>query len=166
MQVFTTPPNRQQTTFAVTPPISLPACVDLDLEELQGFEVVNAQFRHLGITFSNAIALKPSNPAYPVRSGKILLLGAPKSGLLEATFEQPVQFVRGYFTSSRQLVMSAYDRDDNLLAQTETPGANLAGSGSPVPPNAELSLHTPGIHRIVCYAFGGELTVDDISFQH
>lgn len=149
----------------LAPEVEFPSCTCLNLENLSCFEVVSAQFRHLGVTFSNAIALHPSNPAYPVRSGDILLMGAPRNGWLEATFERSATFVRGFVTSSRQTVFTAYDADGLVLAQTETAGANLAGSDSPVVPNVELRLQVPNIHRVVFRSFDGELTIDDFAFS-
>src|SRR5919202_261193 len=46
-----------------------PSSVCLNLEDLKCFEVVDRQFHRYGITFENAIALQPSNPAYPPRTG-------------------------------------------------------------------------------------------------
>jgi hypothetical protein len=156
------PLYRQHTTSEIP---AAPICVCLNLENLKAFEVVHNQFHEFGVVFGNAIALHPSNPAYPVRSGDILLLGAPQSGWLEATFERPANFVRGFVTSSRQTVMAVYDAEGNLLAQTETAGANLAGSDSPIEPNAELALQVPNIHRVVFRAFDGEITLDDFAFS-
>jgi hypothetical protein len=165
---FVRVPNLDSTAYRqphLAPDVQFPSCACLNLENLSCFEVVDTQFRYLGVTFSNAIALHPSNPAYPVRSGDILLMGAPRNGWLEATFERPAMFVRGFVTSSRQTVMTAYDADGLVLAQTETAGANLAGSDSPVAPNAELRLQVPNIHRVVFRSFDGELTIDDFAFS-
>ncbi|MBW4521559.1 MAG: hypothetical protein KME16_17915 [Scytolyngbya sp. HA4215-MV1] len=144
---------------------SAPACVSLTLEDLKCFEVVDTQFQSLGVTFRNAIALHPSNPAYPAHSGNIVLLAAPKSGWLEATFSRPVRVARGFVTSSRQATLTAYDYAGTVLAQAEIPTPNLAGSNAPTPPNAELSVEVTNIHRIVFSAFGGELTVDGFGFS-
>uniref|UniRef100_A0ACD5GXR6 Uncharacterized protein n=1 Tax=Desertifilum tharense IPPAS B-1220 TaxID=1781255 RepID=A0ACD5GXR6_9CYAN len=37
----------------------------MDLENLKCFEVVAHQFEERGVIFTNAIALQPSNPAFP-----------------------------------------------------------------------------------------------------
>jgi hypothetical protein len=143
----------------------VPACVFLTLEDLKCFEVVDKQFQFLGVTFRNAIALHPSNPAYPAHSGEIVLLAAPKSGWLEAKFSRPVVLARGFVTSSRQATLTAYDEAGTAIAQAETASSNLAGSNTSTPPNAELSVQAPNIHRIVFSAFGGELTVDGFGFS-
>jgi hypothetical protein len=142
-----------------------PVCVHLDLEELECFEIVDQQFQEYGVEFSNAIALYPSNPAFPSRSGSKVLIGSPKNGWVEATFRCPVRFVSGFVTSSRRTVLAAFDANNQPVAQAETPGPNLAGSESDVPPNVQLSLKAANIHRITFYAFDGQLTLNDFSFS-
>lgn len=147
-------------------PDSFPPCIRLDFEGLHRFEVVEDQYRRWGVCFDNAIAVTPSNPAFPPHSGAIVLMGAPKSGFLELQFLRPVQFVSGYVTSSRFTAMSAYNNLGQTIARAELPAANLAESGSSVPPNQQLIVRSPDIHRVTFYAFDGELTVDDISFGY
>ena len=139
--------------------------VQLDLEDLTCFEVVNRQFQPQGIIFENAIALHPSNPAFPPRSGRNVLMGAPKPGVIEASFLHPMSAVGGFVTSSRRTVLSAYDYNNQLIAEVELATANLANSHASIPANAELLVTANNIHRVVFYAFGGHLTVDDISFS-
>lgn len=145
-------------------PTPLPAYMRLNLEELNCFEVVERQFEKWGVLFENAIALSPSNPAFPTHSGRIVLMGAPKCGLIEVSFLEPVSFVTALVTSSRRTVLSAYDRDGNQIAHTEMVGPNLAGSQSAHSPNAELSVSASQIHRVSFYAFEGHMTVADFGF--
>lgn len=141
-------------------------CVRLDWEELQCFEVVNEQFRSWGVKFSNAIALQPSNPAFPARSGKMVVMGSPKEGWVEARFDVPVKFVTGFITSSRRAVLTAYDDQDQPVGKVESPSPNLAGSGSAISPNVQLSLQASNIRRILIRAFDGQLTLDDFGFSY
>lgn len=138
--------------------------VELDFDELQTFETVSTQFRHLGVTFANAIALVPSNPAFPSHTGQRVLMGCPKGGWLEATFDQPVQRVSGHITSSRPTVMAAFDEHNRPVAQTQTPAANLAGSNSSQAPNLEMTLTARRISRVTFYTFDGQLTLGAFSF--
>ena len=142
-----------------------PTCVQLDWEDLPCFEVVSHQFQQWGVIFTNAIALHPSNPAFPCRSGATVIMGVPKSGWIEARFLRPVCFVGGFVTCSRRTVLSAYDLKDSLLAQAEISGPNLAGSGSTIAPNAPLHLQAPNIHRITFSCFDGQFTLDDFRFS-
>jgi len=141
-----------------------PASILLNLEDIPCFEVVERQFQEWGISFRNAIALHPSNPAFPPHSGNTVLMAAPKSGFLEILCQQPVRFFNCYVTSSQRTILSAYDSQDKILARTEMPGPNLAGSDSQIPPNAPLMLRASNISRITFYAFDGQLIVDDLSF--
>lgn len=142
-----------------------PSSVCLNLEDLKCFEVVDRQFHHYGITFENAIALQPSNPAYPPRTGTTVLMGAPRSGWLEIAFLQPISQFCCHVTSSQRLLLSAYDHQNKLVARRSLPKPNLAGSDSPIPPNIPLKVEAPQISRITFYAFDGQLTVSDLSFS-
>ncbi len=139
--------------------------IRLDLDDLQCFEVVEAQFQHWGVTFGNAIAIHPSNPSFPTRSGKTVLMAAPKSGFLEMTFDSPVTAVEAFVTGSRRTVLSAYDREGKILASAELSESNLANTESSVPPNAPLKVEADNIDRVTFYAFDGQLTIDDPSFR-
>ncbi|MGE5656191.1 MAG: hypothetical protein ACM37W_06205 [Actinomycetota bacterium] len=147
--------------FAMT----TPACVRLGLEELKCFEIVEYQFERWGITFANAIAIQPSNPAFFVRPDTTVLMGAPKSGLIEIFFKYPVHFASALVTSSRRTVMSAYDAEGKMITQAELPAPNLVGSNSPIPPNAVLSVSAAKIYQISFYAFDGQIIVDDLTFK-
>lgn len=141
-----------------------PPCIRLSIEDLKSFEAVERQFCPWGVELSNAIALRPSNDAYPPRSGKMVLLGGPKSGWMEIAFERPVSFFNCYVTSSQRVVLLAYDRDGQTLTQTEMSEPNLANSESKIAPNAQLSAIATQIARVTLYAFDGQITVDDLSF--
>lgn len=142
-----------------------PSSVCLNLEDLKCFEVVEQQFCHYGISFKNAIALQPSNPAYPSRSGTTVLMGAPKNGWLEIAFSAPIYMFCCYVTSSQRVVLSAYDHHDKLLVRQSMAEANLAGSNSEILPNAQMRIEEPNISRITFYAFEGQLTINDLSLR-
>ena len=139
-------------------------CVFLQLDNLQCFEVVDLQYESRGVIFNNCIAIEPSNPAFPTHSGAIVLMGSPHSGLLEATFVNPVNSVSAFVTSSQRLVLSAYDRSRQLLNQTILPSGNLANSDSILAANTLLSVSADNIHSVRFYAFDGQFTIDDLSF--
>lgn len=145
--------------------VTSPLTIYLNLEDLKCFEVVDNQFSDYGITLKNAIALQPSNPAYPTRTGATVLMGAPKNGWLEATFSQTIRKFCCYVTSSQGTTISAYDHQDKLIARQSLSGANLAGFDSHLPPNAQLLIEEANISRITLYAFDGQLTASDLSFD-
>lgn len=136
----------------------------LQLDDLQCFEVVHRQYESKGIIFDNCIAIEPSNPAFPAHSGTIVLMSSPHSGLLEATFVNPVNSVRAFVTSSQRLVLSAYDRDRQLLNQVILPSGNLANSDSSLAANTLLSVSANNIHSVRFHAFNAQFTIDDLSF--
>lgn len=148
-----------------TLPTISPLSVYLNLEDLKCFEVVDNQFSDYGITLQNAIAILPSNPAYPTRTSTTVLMGAPKNGWIEATFSQAIRKFCCYVTSSQATTISAYDHQDKLIARQSLSGANLAGFDSHLPPNAQLLIEYPHISRITLYAFDGQLTASDLSFD-
>ena len=140
------------------------ADVCLDFEELENFDVVQYQFEQWGVRFDNAIALHPSNPAFPPHSGMMVLMSAPKAGWLEIEFSQPVQAVGGYITSSRPARMVAFDHKQQVLKKAGFPSANLAHPQSAIAPNSYLAVQSANIHRVVLHALGGQLTLDDLKF--
>ncbi|GGA13230.1 hypothetical protein [Okeania sp. KiyG1] len=143
---------------------TMSSCIRLGLENLKSFEVVDHQFRNWGLTFSNAIAIEPSNPAFAIPPGVKVLMGAPKSGLIEIHFKFPVKFVSGVVTSSRRTILSAYDQNEELLAKDETSASNLLNSNSHISPNAQLTVNAENIHKVSFYAFEGQLIVVDLKF--
>ncbi len=142
-----------------------PTCVRLDMQDLDCFETVNHQYEQWGVTFNNAIAIQPSNPAFPPRTGQMVVMGAPKNGWIEAKFRQPVRFVSGFVTSSRRAVLAAFDANNQEIAKTEAPGPNLKNESSTHPPNIRLSLDGGEIHRVMFSAFDGNLTLDELNFS-
>jgi len=145
--------------YASAQPAHSPVCVRLDVEDLPQFTVVNGQYESWGVRFDNAVAIHPSNPAYPPHSGSMVLLGAPKGGWLEATFVRPVQHVSSFVISSRHTVIRAFNRQNQLVAEAETE-ANI-GQGST---SLQLTSTAQNIHRVTLESFNGQLTVDDFCF--
>ena len=141
-----------------------PSCISLNFDDLKCFETVERQYESWGVIFHNSIAIQPSNPAFPTHSGLKVLMGSPKSGLLEVSFLQPVNWVSALVTSSQRLVLLAYDRDRKLLAQAALPGSNLANSDSAIPPNTLLSVAANDIHSVIFSAFDGQFTLDNFRF--
>lgn len=155
--------GQKQHPFLIPP--NAPVCIRLDLNDLKCFDTVDRQFEAWGVRFHNAIALHPSNPAFPTRRNHLVLMAGPRSGFLEATFLRPVSFVRGFVTSSRPMLFSAYGDQNNLLAQTELAKANLATLEDSTPANTQLSLTVANTHRVRFYAFDGQFTLDEFSFS-
>ncbi|HAT13933.1 MAG TPA: hypothetical protein DCS91_10495 [Microcoleaceae bacterium UBA11344] len=165
---FVATPDRSKAASESRMPPAVLGLIRLAVEDLKCFEVVEHQFGYWGLSFTNTVAIQPSNPAFfeniPSGCGKTVLMGAPKSGLIEVSFKYPVRFVSGLVTSSRRTVLSAGDAEGNPIAQDEMPAPNLVGSNSPIAPGAPLRVTAPNIYRITFYAFDGQLVVDDFTF--
>ena len=142
----------------------MPSCIRIALENLKSFEVLEHQFQHWGVTFSNVIIIEPSNPAFAVPPGIKVLMGAPKSGLIEMNFTSPVSFVSALIRSSRRTILSAYNQNEELLAKEEMLTSNLLVSDSIIPSNTKLTVNVENIHKVVFYAFDGQLIIIDLSF--
>ncbi|VXD10943.1 conserved hypothetical protein [Planktothrix serta PCC 8927] len=131
--------------------------IRLALEELNCFEVVENQFQHWGITFCNAIALQPSNPAFVLKSTTTVIMAAPKGGHLEINFKYPIHKVCGLITSSRATVLSAYDVEGKKLAETRMNVSPHINSDCLNFPNAQLELEGLNIQKITFDTFDGQL---------
>ncbi|NES01384.1 MAG: hypothetical protein F6K22_00100 [Okeania sp. SIO2F4] len=162
---FVATPEYDQTESELLKLSTMPSCIRLGLKDLKSFEVVDHQFQNWGVTFSNAIAIEPSNPAFAVPPGTKVLMGAPKSGLIEMNFTSPVKFVSGLVRSSRRTVLSAYNQNEELLAQDEMSASNLLYPDSIIRPDAELTVDAENIYKVSFYAFDGQLIVIDLSFR-
>lgn len=141
-----------------------PPLTHLDFEHLRCFESVEQQFVALGVEFHNAIALRPSNPAFPPSPGQTVLIGAPRSGVLDASFKRPVEMISVILTASRRTVITAFDQMDRAIAKTELPRANLATSASSDSPNRHLQIYAQDIHRIRVRSVGGQFIIGDFAF--
>jgi len=139
--------------------------IKLNLSSLKCFDTVTNQFQDMGVLFQNAIALEPSNSAYFSPASTILLLGNPKQGWLEATFLSPVSVVQCRLTSSQRTIMSVHNAQDILLGRTELEEANLTGSSSTLSANQRLVLKFPDISKVTFYAFDGQITLSEFSFE-
>ena len=157
--------ERHQETSELDCIVTSPAQVYLNFEDLMCFEVVDRQFQQWGVTFNNCIAIRPSNPAFPAHSGNTVLMGAPKSGWLEAVFHHPVKSVSAFLTTSQKLVLTAYNQDNQPLREVEICEPNLAGSDSSIPPNTLLTVTAEDIYRVTYCAFDGQFILDDFKFQ-
>ncbi|WP_413161135.1 hypothetical protein ACL6C3_21750 [Capilliphycus salinus ALCB114379] len=138
--------------------------IRLALEQLQCFEVVEEQFLAWGISFVNAIALQPSNPAFGIQPNQTVVMAAPKSGWLEVHFQQPVRRVQAVVTSSRRTILSAYNQDGHEINRTEMASFDRA-SLPKVLPSDQLIVQGTNIHKVTFYTFDGQLIVDQFQIE-
>ncbi|MEL7035376.1 MAG: hypothetical protein AAFO04_07125 [Cyanobacteria bacterium J06592_8] len=155
----TTPDNSHPTRIQTSQRIHLA------LEELQCFEVIKEQFLAWGITFVNAIALQPSNPAFGIQPNQTVLMGAPRSGWLEVHFQYPVRKVEAIVTSSRRTTLSAYDDKGQEVQQAEMVKALDRRSLPMVLPSDQLCVQGPNIHKVTFYTFDSQLILDQFKVE-
>lgn len=138
-----------------------PRRLHFDLDSLQGFEAVDRAFSRWGVTFKNAIALQPSNAAFPTRSYRHVLMGAPEPGAIEIEFHRPVRWAMGYVTASRRTLLTA-EMAGEIVDRAELSQANLAGSNRPLAPNACLKVEGNAIDRVTFYGFESQFTLSEL----
>jgi hypothetical protein len=142
---------------------STPVC--LQLEALNCFEMVEHQFQAWGITFKNAIALQPSNPAFITQADQVVLMSGPKSGFLEICFHNPLQFIEARVTSSQPTILSAFNANNQEVACTHTPTPKATAVGVSVLPPTILQIRTPDIHKVTFSTFDGQLIIDHLKLH-
>ncbi len=138
-----------------------PRRLRFDFDSLQGFEAVDRAFAGWGIGFKNAIALQPSNAAFPTRSTQNVLMGAPEPGAIEIEFDRPIAWAMAYITASRRTVLTA-EVGGEIVDRAELPEANLAGRDRPIAPNALLQVRGTAIDRLTFYGFEGQFTLSEL----
>ncbi|SKB13241.1 conserved hypothetical protein [Planktothrix sp. PCC 11201] len=150
-------PQREELNLEQELTIKTSTKIRLALEELYCFEVIENQFQHWGITFKNAIALQPSNPAFVIKPTTTVIMGAPKGGHLEINFKYPVQKVCGMVTSSSATVLSAYDIEGKKVAETGMSVSHHMSSDALNFPNAQLKLSGCNLKKVTFGTFDGQL---------
>jgi hypothetical protein len=103
----------------------------LSFDKLNLFEPVMGQYKHLGVEFQGAIALKPSNPEFFPQSGNVVIMPQGNKMLIAAHFRNPVASICALVCGSGSIVLTTYDCNGNLLDRTSKP-ADL----SPIVPSA------------------------------
>lgn len=150
-------PQREELNSEQELAIKTSTKIRLALEELYCFEVIENQFQHWGITFKNAIALQPSNPAFVIKPTTTVIMGAPKGGHLEINFKYPVQKVCGMITSSSATVLSAYDTQGKKVAETGMSVSHHISSDALNFPHAQLKVTGLNIQKVTFETFDGQL---------
>lgn len=152
-------PQRTHSQFKSAPP-PCTAPIQLELDALNCFEIVKDQFLVWGITFKNAIALQPSNPAFITQADQVVLMSGPNSGFLEICFHHPLKLIEARVTSSQPTVLSAFNASHQEVACTHTPTPEATPAVGSVLPPALLQIRTPDIHKVTFSTFDGQLIID------
>lgn len=128
----------------------------------------------LGVTFVGAQVLACGGSLncgpFPPASGKNVIYDRPgNGGVITATFDYAttgkVDKVSARITGNRNITMTAFGAQGQVLASASTGGANFVGANTGIPPNKllEVSSTTP-IGSVKFADSGNTFTVDDFTF--
>ena len=132
---FNLPASNRQT-------ISTPAkFIQLDFESLTACKGLSNQYSCLGVWFSGAIALQPSNPAVARHSRSQVLM--PVASLTGITVQFPcaINIAGAFVMGSKPLVITAFDANIDSIEKISTVVTYS------IPPSAEQLLPQPH-HRL------------------
>lgn len=89
----------------------------LDFSDLTEFQVVQDHYRHLGLHWSGAIAISPSNPAFGVQLPRLVLM--PQSGQVSISvqFASPQCLTGACVTGAQQIKLTLFDAQNQPIAE-------------------------------------------------
>jgi hypothetical protein len=142
-----------QTAPTITPS---PQLLGLDFEDLTVFEAVTEQYNHLGLHIRGAIAIDPSNPAFPPKSGSVVLMPASHEMIVTVSFDQPIAWMSVFVCSAGCVGLTAFDAAGNIVAHLNT----VVSSSNLEPANKypatwhgqQLELNRHGIARVMFHS--------------
>lgn len=139
----------------------------LDFEDLSAFEIVKDQYRHQGIRFEHAIALEPSNPAFPLINGSRVLMPVAEQTCITLHFKQPVQHIGAWVTSARTINLTAFDTEGRQVGRVSLgPFSYLALSPQHTAqfPQQILQIKGRAIAKVV-FESSAPFTLDNLFFS-
>ena len=141
--------------------------IELPIDSLRSFDVVEKQFSDLGVLFTNTVVLQPSNSMYLPKVGKMVLMGAPQNGWIEVYFTVPVLYFACHLTSSQHATVRAFDDSGEVLSVFETEKSNHKNADPKVsspPPNLPVSLKAQSIQKVLLSSIDGQLVIHNVRF--
>lgn len=91
--------------------------VHIDFSNLSVFESVRWQYQHWGIQFEGAITLQPSNPAFGVDPGTLVLTPEAGRSSISVHFDQLRKTVGALVTATQQIKLTLFDRENHPIAE-------------------------------------------------
>ncbi len=156
--------SRSQAIQRVSTPVPSES-VQISFEALSAFDRVTTQFESLGVRFHNAIALKPSNPAFPQDTDACVLLPTQNNSSLALDFVQPMTWIEVSVSSVQAVRLRGFDASDEVL--TEAGDAydycNLGAHPNHELPQQQLRIAAAGLSKVVIES-DTPLTLNEISF--
>jgi hypothetical protein len=109
----------QHEKFVFQPFSHLPAAdlLELDFADLPVFESVQDRYQDQGIRFEGAIALRPSNPAFPVEPDAIVLASEGRQSKIAVRFEPLRQRVGANVTATQRVKLTLWNHKNEPIAE-------------------------------------------------
>ncbi len=93
--------------------------LQLDFSELPSFTTIRDQYRDWGVAITDAIAIRPSNPAFVRTKLASGLMPTAQNQTLSIQFQQLRQFVSFSLAGAQQITLRAYDTSHRLVAEQQ-----------------------------------------------
>lgn len=113
-------PTQLQRVWRLTPLRRFTQRHYLDLQDLSNFEVVNTQYRHHGLVFEGAIALRPSNPSFTDSANRLVLMPFPGCKTIRITLDRPLNQVSLWVKGFKPINLTALDQSHHCLTHCTT----------------------------------------------
>lgn len=91
--------------------------VYLEFEDLVEFDRVEHQYACLGIHFTGAIAIRPSNPIFIPSSGAMVLMPSHAQQGITVDFRQPISLIRAIVVGTQPVTLKALDTNGHMISQ-------------------------------------------------
>lgn len=123
-----------------------PGLVKVDFQQLTAFERVSDRYEHLGVRFSEAIALEPSNPTFG--TGYLVLMPVANRKSITAHFNHPVRKLEARVSAASPVTLTAFDRHGNPLCLVS---CTCKSEDEQILPRQRLELEIEGIAKVMFY---------------
>lgn len=141
--------------------------IELDFDNLSGFELVSNQYEHLGVRFSEAIALQPSHPAFPYRQGSFVLMPLGERTEIIAYFHRSICHAGAFVVCPKPVRLIAFDASDEPIARISTKQIQVSQGAAEIPevlPRQKLEIQHPNIAKVL-FGASTPFTLDDFFFS-
>lgn len=89
----------------------------LEFEDLIEFDPVEQQYASLGVHFTGAIAIRPSNPIFSPSSGAMVLMPSKTQQGIAAKFCQPIRLIRAIVVGTQPVTLTAFNASGEVISQ-------------------------------------------------
>lgn len=140
--------------------------IELDFDNLSGFELVSNQYEHFGVRFSEAIALQPSHPAFPYRQGSFVLMPLGERTEIIAHFHRSICQTGAFVVCPKPVRLIAFDASGEPIARISTKQIQVSQGAAEIPealPRQKLEIQHPNIAKVL-FGASTPFILDDFFF--